>query len=207
VNSGDSHLGAPRRRRARGPVREGVAGGENQGGKRTGRNPGRSIVRRCHPSLQQQPQPAAEPARRPMADQERRTKAPKFNGKDSLDVEFPVSAVGRFGGLVVLLPGVCRGQARADGDEQRRSDRRNSSAFAELCNALEPDDLIRLIREFGAAERVEPAAQAGQPPVITTTQAQPRAAWDRLSAFYVQRQLGARIIIDREITSTAHGFR
>ena len=141
------------------------------------------------------------PARRVMADPEERTKAPKFNGKDYWTWSF------RFQQWAVSedLWGFYRGTAGARpaqaGDEQRRWDKRNNCAFAELCNALEPDELIRLIREFGAQEQVQPAAQAGNPPVITTTQARPKEAWERLSGFFVQRQLGARIIMDRELNA------
>ena len=136
-----------------------------------------------------------------MADQDRRTKAPRFNGKDYWTWSFRFQQWAVSEDLWSFYRGTAGVRPAADGDEQRRWDKRNSAAFAELCNALEPDDLIRLIREFGATETVQPAAQPGQLPVITTSQAQPRAAWDRLSAFYVQRQLGARIIIDRELTA------
>jgi len=137
----------------------------------------------------EQPQPAAEPARRPMADQERRTKAPKFNGKDYWTWSFRFSS-GPFRRTCGPSTGVCRGQARGGWRRAAALDRRSSRAFAELCNALEPDDLIRLIREFGAAERVEPAAQAGQPPAHHNHSATAASSMGPAVSFYVQRQLG-----------------
>ena len=107
-----------------------------------------------------------------MADPERddrRMKAPVFTGKDYWTWSFRFQQWAVSEDLWSFYRGCAGARPGADGDEQRRWDRRNSSAFAELCNALEPYDLIRLIREFGAAERVEPAAQAGPPLVITTT--------------------------------------
>ena len=139
-----------------------------------------------------------------MADQERddrRMKAPVFTGKDYWTWSFRFTQWATCEDLWPYYEGTVGARPADAGAAQTRWDRRNMRAFAELCNALEPDELIRLVREFGASTTLTPAAQAGQPPVRRSVPPRPHEAWERLRGFYVQRQLSSQMILERELNS------
>jgi hypothetical protein len=128
-----------------------------------------------------------------------RTRAPKFEGKDFWTWSFRFQQWAACEELLPYFDGTVVPRPAADGDDQRKWDRLNQRAFAELCTALVPDELIRLVREFG--QTVTPARQAGQP--STVTRARPRQAWQRLENFFVQRQLSSRIVLERQLNTLA----
>jgi hypothetical protein len=139
-----------------------------------------------------------------MADQDRddrRMKAPLFNGKDYWTWSFRFTQWATCEELWPYYEGTVTARPAAEGAAQTRWDKRNMRAFAELCNALEPDELIRLVREFGASTTLTPATQQGQQPVRRSVPPRPHEAWERLSSFYVQRQLSSQMIVERELNS------
>ena len=152
------------------------------------------------PQQPQEQQPRqAQPAR--MADvpgdTDDRRRPPRFSGKDwwTWSFRFEQWAVSK--DLQAYYDGTAGDRPAAAGDAQRKWDKGNQMAFAELCNALEPDELIRLVREFGAKRTITP----GNPPVVATIPARPTEAWERLDSFFVQRQLSSRIIIERQLNN------
>jgi hypothetical protein len=130
-------------------------------------------------------------------DQEGRTRAPKFNGKDFWTWSFRFQQWATAADLWQFFDGTVDPRPTTAGDSQRRWDRVNQRAFAELCNALEPDELIRIVREFGASRKL--AVNADGATSATTVAARPQQAWERLEGFFIQRQLSSRIVIERQL--------
>jgi hypothetical protein len=77
--------------------------------------------------------------------------------------------------------------------EQRRWDKANQKAFAALVQALQPDELVKLIREYGA--RAVPRAPVGTP----RQPARPAEAWKRLEGYFCQKQFSSQIIFERQL--------
>jgi len=196
--------------RATGAVARGAGsrrGGEGEiKGAENGRNPGgASSAVPSQPA--RRPQPAAEPARRPMADQERRTKAPKFNGKDSWTWSFRISAWAVSEDLWSFYRGPAGARPGADGDEQRRSDGRNSSSLRRVVQRP------RARRPHPAHSRVWGGGEGGASRTSRTATSHhnhsgtSRERHGTGCGILRAAATRGRIIIDRKITDTAHGFR
>ena len=124
-------------------------------------------------------------------------RAPKFKGKDFWTWSFRFQQWAVCEELLPYFDGTVGARPAGEGEDQRRWDRLNQRAFGELCTALVPDELIRLVREFGQTVRPPPAA--GERPLITS--ARPRQAWERLENFFIQRQLSSRIVLERQLNA------
>ena len=132
-------------------------------------------------------------------EQEGRSRVPKFNGKDFWTWSFRFQQWATAANLWKFFDGTVDPRPAAAGEKQRRWDRTNQRAFAELCNALEPDELIRIVREFGASRALRVDAEGA--PSATSVAARPKEAWERLEGFYIQRQLSSRFVIERQLNA------
>ncbi|CAI7784824.1 unnamed protein product [Closterium sp. NIES-53] len=90
---------------------------------------------------------------------------------------------------------------RSMGDARLKWERRNQKAFAQFCNALVPDELIRLVREFGGKTELGNAPVDGGTRAVTRVPAGTAAAYTRVKEFYLQRGLCSRMSLSEELSS------
>jgi len=133
------------------------------------------------------------------AEQEGRSRVPKFNGKDFWTWSFRFQQWATAADIWQCFDGTVDPRPTTAGEKQRRWDKVNQRAFAELCNALEPDELIRIVREFGASRVLRVDAEGA--PSATSIAARPKEAWERLEGFFIQRQLSSRMVIERQLNA------
>ncbi|CAI5489267.1 unnamed protein product [Closterium sp. Naga37s-1] len=89
----------------------------------------------------------------------------------------------------------------ASGDARLKWERRNQKAFTQFCNALVPDELIRLVREFGGKTELGSAPVDGGARVVTRAPAGTAAAYTRVKEFFLQRGLCNRMALSEELSS------
>ncbi|CAI5975634.1 unnamed protein product [Closterium sp. NIES-65] len=89
----------------------------------------------------------------------------------------------------------------ASGDARLKWERKNQKAFAQFCNALVPDELIRLVREFGGKTELGSAPVDGGARAVTRIPAGTAAAYIRVKGFYLQRGLCNRMALSEELSS------
>ncbi|CAI7743700.1 unnamed protein product, partial [Closterium sp. NIES-53] len=89
----------------------------------------------------------------------------------------------------------------ASGDARLKWERRNQKAFAQFCNALVPDELIRLVREFGGKTELGNTPVDGAARAVTRAPAGTAAAYTRVKEFYLQRGLCNRMALLEELSS------
>ncbi|CAI5500972.1 unnamed protein product [Closterium sp. Naga37s-1] len=89
----------------------------------------------------------------------------------------------------------------ATGDARLKWERKNQKAFAQFCNALVPDELIRLVREFGGKTELGSAPVDGGARAVTRIPAGTAAAYIRVKEFYLQRGLCNRMALSEELSS------
>ncbi|CAI5995841.1 unnamed protein product [Closterium sp. NIES-65] len=89
----------------------------------------------------------------------------------------------------------------ATGDARLKWERKNQKAFAQFCNALVPDELIRLVREFGGKTELGSAPVDGGARAVTRVPAGTASAYTRVKEFYLQRGLCNRMALSEELSS------
>ncbi|CAI7842659.1 unnamed protein product, partial [Closterium sp. NIES-54] len=101
---------------------------------------------------------------------------------------------------------VCFAQARAwpfpvNIDAQLKWERKNQKAFAQFCNALVPDELIRLVREFDGKTELGSAPVDGGARAVTQVPAGTAAAYTRVKEFYLHRGLCNWMALSEDLSS------
>ncbi|CAI5517953.1 unnamed protein product [Closterium sp. Naga37s-1] len=89
----------------------------------------------------------------------------------------------------------------ASGDAWLKWERKNRKAFAQFCNALVPDELICLVREFGGQIELGSAPVDGGARAVIRVPAGTAAAYTRVKEFYLQRGLCNRMALSEELSS------
>ncbi|CAI7795562.1 unnamed protein product [Closterium sp. NIES-53] len=115
--------------------------------------------------------------------------APKFDGSDYWTWSFRFEQWAEAHDLWGYFDG--SEERPASGDAWQKWERRNQKAFAQFCNALVPDELIRLVREFGGKTELRNAPVDGGARAVTRVPAE----------FYLQRGLCNRMALYEELSS------
>ena len=134
-------------------------------------------------------------------DKERRSKAPKFDGTDWWTWRFRFEQWAVAEGVQGFFDGTVDPRPAAAGDAQNKWDDRQRRAFADLVQALVPDNLIEMVREYGTRRERQPPAQAGGQPQYTVIACRPQEAWACLESYFEQQALSSRLIYERQLTS------
>jgi hypothetical protein len=139
--------------------------------------------------------------RRPMGDggdrEDRRSRAPKFKGDDYFEWSFLFQQWAEDEDLLGFFDGTADERPNDAGDEQKKWDKLNHRAFAELCTALrEKSDLVRLIKDFGMRKEIREPAAPGGARVVNVERAKPDQAWERLRIFHVQASMSSQISLE-----------
>ncbi|CAI5490512.1 unnamed protein product [Closterium sp. Naga37s-1] len=125
--------------------------------------------------------------------------APKFDGSDYWTWSFRFEQWAEAHDLWGYFDG--SEERPASGDARLKWERRNQKAFAQFCNALVPDELIRLVREFGGKTEFGNAPVDGGARAVTRVPAGTAAAYTRVKEFYLQRGLCNRMALSEELSS------
>ncbi|CAI5529540.1 unnamed protein product [Closterium sp. Naga37s-1] len=125
--------------------------------------------------------------------------APKFDGSDYWTWSFRFEQWAEAHDLWGYFDG--SEERPASGDARLKWERRNKKAFAQFCNALVPDELIRLVREFGGKTELGNASVDGGARAVTRVPAGTAAAYTRVKEFYLQRGLCNRMALSKELSS------
>ncbi|CAI5492930.1 unnamed protein product [Closterium sp. Naga37s-1] len=125
--------------------------------------------------------------------------APKFDGSDYWSWSFRFEQWAEAHDLWGYFDG--SEERPASGDARLKWERRNQKAFAQFCNALVPDELIRLVREFGGKTELGSAPVDGRARAVTRVPAGIAAAYTRVKGFYLQRGLCNRMALSEELSS------
>ncbi|CAI5964690.1 unnamed protein product [Closterium sp. NIES-64] len=125
--------------------------------------------------------------------------APKFDGSDYWTWSFRFEQWAEAHDLWGYFDG--SEERPATGDARLMWERKNQKAFAQFCNALVPDELIRLVREFGGKTELGSAPVDGAARAVTRVPAGTAAAYTRVKEFYLQRGLCNRMALSEELSS------
>ncbi|CAI5519267.1 unnamed protein product [Closterium sp. Naga37s-1] len=125
--------------------------------------------------------------------------APKFDGSDYWTWSFRFEQWAEAHDLWGYFDG--SEERPATGDARLKWERKNQKAFAQFCNALVPDELIRLVREFGGKTELGSAPVDGAARAVTRVPAGTAAAYTRVKEFYLQRGLCNRMALSEELSS------
>ncbi|CAI5968269.1 unnamed protein product [Closterium sp. NIES-64] len=125
--------------------------------------------------------------------------APKFDGSDYWTWSFRFEQWAEAHDLWGYFDG--SEERPASGDARLKWERKNQKAFAQFCNALVPDELIRLVREFGGKTELGSAPVDGGARAVTRIPAGTAAAYIRVKEFYLQRGLCNRMALSEELSS------
>ncbi|CAI5507103.1 unnamed protein product [Closterium sp. Naga37s-1] len=125
--------------------------------------------------------------------------APKFDGSDYWTWSFRFEQWAEAHDLWGYFDG--SEERPASGDARLKWERKNQKAFAQFRNALVPDELIRLVREFGGKTELGSAPVDGGARAVTRVPAGTAAAYTRVKEFYLQRGLCNRMALSEELSS------
>ncbi|CAI5459166.1 unnamed protein product [Closterium sp. Yama58-4] len=125
--------------------------------------------------------------------------APKFDGSDYWTWSFRFEQWAEAHDLWGYFDG--SEERPATGDARLKWERKNQKAFAQFCNALVPDELIRLVREFGGKTELGSAPVDGGARAVTRATAGTAAAYTRVKEFYLQCGLCNRMALSEELSS------
>ncbi|CAI5533738.1 unnamed protein product, partial [Closterium sp. Naga37s-1] len=125
--------------------------------------------------------------------------APKFDGSDYWTWSFRFEQWAEAHDLWGYFDG--SEERPASGDARLKWERKNQKAFAQFCNALVPDELIRLVREFGGKTELGSALVDGGARAVTRIPAGTVAAYIQVKEFYLQRGLCNRMALSEELSS------
>ncbi|CAI7797143.1 unnamed protein product, partial [Closterium sp. NIES-54] len=125
--------------------------------------------------------------------------APKFDGNDYWTWSFRFEQWAEAHDLWGYFDG--SEERLASSDARLKWERRNQKAFAQFCNALLPDELIHLVREFGGKTELGNASVDGGARAVTRVPAGTAAAYTRVKEFYLQRGLCNWMALSEELSS------
>ncbi|CAI5531513.1 unnamed protein product [Closterium sp. Naga37s-1] len=125
--------------------------------------------------------------------------APKFDGSDYWTWSFRFEQWAEAHDLWGYFDGL--EERPATGDARLKWERKNPKAFAQFCNALVPDELIRLVWEFGGKTELGSTPVDGAARAVTQVPAGTAAAYTRVKEFYLQRGLCNRMALSEELSS------
>ncbi|CAI5500210.1 unnamed protein product [Closterium sp. Naga37s-1] len=125
--------------------------------------------------------------------------APKFDGSDYWTRSFRFEQWAEAHDLWGYFDG--SEERPATGDARLKWERKNQKAFAQFCNALVPDELIRLVREFSGKTELGSTPVDGGARAVTRVPVGTAAAYTRVKEFYLQRGLCNRMALSEELSS------